>query len=151
MVNNLLVELGIRIAIQLTPLVHLLIPSLTSRSELTVFQVGESHLVWSDHTATGTHLDREVTDGQTLFHRRVADRLTGILHEITRSAAGTHPANDIEGDILCGHTRLTLAVDRDTHRFRFTLHDALRSQGHLYLAGTNTKGDRTHRTVCGGV
>ena len=81
----------------------------------------------------------------------VTDGFTGILHEIARRTAGTHPADDVEGDILCGHTRLALSVDRDAHRFRSALHDALCSQGHFHLAGTNTEGDRTHRTVSRGV
>ena len=95
MENDLLIELSVRITIQLTPLAHLPLPFLASRGKLTVFQIIESNIIRSDHTATGTHLDRKVTDRQTFLHGRITNRLASVLYEIARSTAGTHLTNNV--------------------------------------------------------
>ena len=147
MEDDLFVELSIGIAVQLAPFSQLLFPGFGTGRKLTVFQVIESNLVRGDHTATGTHFDRKVTDGKAFFHRGVADSFTGIFHEVTGSTARCHFTDDIKGEVFSRYAQLTFTVDGDAHRFRFALHNTLGSQCHFYLAGTDTEGDCTHCTV----
>ena len=60
-------------------------------------------------------------------------------------------ADDVEGDVFRGHSRFALSVDGDAHGLRLTLHDALRCQRHLHLAGSNAESDGTHCAVGRGV
>ena len=90
MENDFLVEFGIGVTVKFAPFSQFLFPGFGTGREFTVFQIVESDLVGSDHTTAGTHFDRQVADGQTFFHCRVANRFAGIFNEITGSTACRH-------------------------------------------------------------
>ena len=69
-----------------SPIFHRLVPVSPLRRELTAFQVGESGLVRSHETSAGSHLDRQVAECQTAFHREAADCRAGIFNKVPGGA-----------------------------------------------------------------
>ena len=110
-----------------------MVPCLTLWGVFATFDIVESHLIRSYHTAAGAHLYREVAKRQTSFHREVSHHLTSIFYEIARSTAGGNLCHQIEGDVLGGDTFLQLSVHGDAHRLGFLLQDTLRGHHHLNL------------------
>ena len=145
--THFLVEHGVVIALQCLPIGYGLVPILALRRIFTAFDVGEGHLVGCHHAAACTHFDAEVAQRQAAFHRQTADSLAGIFHKITRGTAGRHLRHHIESEVLGCHSLAQPAVHGDAHRLGPCLEDALRSQYHLHLTGTDTKGYGTHGSV----
>ncbi len=145
--GQLLVEDGIVAALQRLPIGHSLIPVSTLGRILTALEVFERCLVGSHKAATCSHLNREVTEGETTVHRHVADDITGIFNEVTRCARGSQLTHEVEGHVFRRHTALQLAVDVDAHGLRLLLQDALRGQHHLNLGGADTESHSTYSTM----
>ncbi|CDD49491.1 flp pilus assembly protein TadG [Bacteroides sp. CAG:875] len=145
--TNLLVEHGIVIALQRLPISQCLVPFRSFRRIFTTFNVFKGHFVRRNHSSAGTHLDRQVAQGETSFHGQAADSFTGIFHKVTCGTTGRHLRHHIQGYILGCHTFSQLAVNRDTHGFRTSLKDALRSHHHFHLTGTDSESNRSHCTV----
>ena len=66
--SQLLVEDCVIATLQGLPVSHSLVPLFTLRCIFTALDVLECGLIRSYETTTGTHLDREVAEGETTFH-----------------------------------------------------------------------------------
>ena len=66
--SQLLVEDSVIATLQGLPVSHSLVPLFTLRCIFTTLDVLECGLIRSYETTTGTHLDREVAEGETTFH-----------------------------------------------------------------------------------
>ena len=80
--EEFLIKHSIVAALQGLPIGNSLIPSLTLWGILPTLQIIKSGLVRGDEAATGSHLDREVTERKTSLHREVAHHRTRILNKI---------------------------------------------------------------------
>ena len=149
--REFLVEHGIVAALQRLPVGHTTLPLLALRRKLAPFQIGESGLVGGNETASGTHLDGEVAEGQASFHRHVAHHVARILHEIARGTAGGELRHQIERHVLGRHALSQRAVDADAHRLWLLLQNALRGHDHLYLRRSDAESHGTHGPVGRGV
>ena len=147
--TDFLVEHCILITLQCFPIGQCLVPCLTLRSIFASFDVLESGLIRSNHTAAGTHLYTQIAQGQTPFHSQTAHSFSAIFHEISRSAAGRHLRHHIQCYIFCRHSLAKFAVDSDTHCLRTGLKDTLRGHYHFHLTRTDTESHCSHRPVGG--
>ena len=66
--SQLLVEDSVIATLQGLPVSYSLVPLFTLRCIFTSLDVLECGLIRSYETTTGTHLDREVAEGETTFH-----------------------------------------------------------------------------------
>ena len=114
---------------------------------LAPLDVGEGGLVGGDQPSARAHLNREVAQGETAFHRHLLDGLPGIFDEMTGCARGGETCDEIERHILGGHTLAKRTVDRDAHGLGFLLEDALGSHHHLDLARADAERHSTHGAV----
>ena len=103
-VAYLLIKDSILIALECLPIGQRLLPLFTLGCIFTAFDVSKGGFIRSHHPTTGTHLNREVAEGETSLHRETAYGLAGILHKISRSTAGGHLRHHVEGYILGGHS-----------------------------------------------
>jgi hypothetical protein len=83
------------------------------------------------------------------FHRKGADRLTGIFQGVTDAARGADLANDGKRQILCGDVRREPAVNNHAHALRFGLDQGLRRKHMLGLRRTDAEGERTECAMSG--
>ena len=83
--SQLLVEDSIIATLQGLPVSHSLVPLFTLRCIFTTLDVLECCLIRSYETTTGTHLNREVTEGKTTFHRHIFHYIATVLNEVTGS------------------------------------------------------------------
>ena len=83
--SQLLVEDSIIATLQGLPVSHSLVPLFTLRCIFTTLDVLECCLIRSYETTTGTHLDREVAEGETTFHRHILHYIATVLNEVTGS------------------------------------------------------------------
>ena len=83
--SQLFVEYSIIATLQGLPVSHSLVPLFTLRCIFTTLDVLECCLIRSYETTTGTHLDREVTEGKTTFHRHILHYIATVLNEVTGS------------------------------------------------------------------
>ena len=144
-----LIEHGILIAFQCFPVCQRLVPRFAFRSIFASLDVPEGRFVRSNHTAARTHFYAEVAQRKASFHGQAAHRLSGILHKVARSAAGSHFGHHIERHIFGGHPFTQFAVYGDAHRFGTGLQNTLRSHHHLHFARTDAESHRPHCAVSG--
>ncbi|CCZ38083.1 flp pilus assembly protein TadG [Bacteroides fragilis CAG:558] len=101
--------------LQSLPIRHCFIPLFALRSIFTPFDVFKSHFIGSNHTATGSHLNRKITECQPAFHCQTADCLTGVFYKITGCTAGRHFRHHIKSNVLGCNSLTQFAIYRDTH------------------------------------
>ena len=123
--GEFLIKHGVRAALQRLPIRHRLVPVFTLGGKLPTLQISKGGLIRGDKATTGSHLDREVTEGEAALHRERSDNIAGVFNKIACCATGGELRHEIEGDILGGDTLTELAVDGDSHRLGFLLEDTL--------------------------
>ena len=123
--SQFLIEYSVIATLQGFPISHSLIPIFTLRSIFATLDVLKSCLIRSHETTTSTHLDREVTESQTTFHRHVLHNIATILDEVTGSTRSSELTHQIERHILSSYTLTELTIDADTHRLWFALENTL--------------------------
>ena len=139
-----LIEYRIRIAFQRLPICQRLIPLFTFRGVFTSFDILESRFIRGNHTAARAHLYTEVAQSEASFHGQTAHSLSGILHKVARSTAGSHFRHHIERHIFGCHPLTQFTVYRNAHRFGTGLKNTLRSHHHFHFTRTDTESHRTH-------
>ena len=149
--GKLFVEYGIVATLQCLPISNSLIPCLSLWGILATLDISKCRFVWSYKSATRSHLDREVAEGETILHRHIANHIAGILYKIACSSRCCELAHKVQSHILCCNALTKLAVDIDAHRLRLALKDALRGHNHLDLGCTDTESHGSHCSVCRGV
>ena len=80
------VKHGIIAAFQRLPVGDSLVPLGSLGGILFTFKVIKGHTIRSNETTTGTHLNAEVAECQTAFHRKSGDRVSGIFYKVARSS-----------------------------------------------------------------
>ena len=150
-IGDLLVKHGIRVRIELSPLLHGLVPCLAFGGILAALEVFEGDVVGSDETCAATHLDTEVREREATLHAHVTYGRAGILYGIARSTRGSHLCHDVEGHVLGGGTLGQGALDVDAHGLGLALQDGLRSEHLRYLTGADTHSDGAYGSVGRGV
>jgi len=123
--SQLLVEYSVIATLQGLPVSHSLVPLFTLRRIFTTLDVFECGLIRSHEATTGTHLDREVAEGETTFHRHILHDIATVLNEVTGSTRSSELAHEIKGNILGSNTLAELAVDADAHRLWLALENTL--------------------------
>ena len=111
----------------------------------------EGGLVGGDHTGACTRLDGHVAHGHAALHGEGADGGTAVLEHVALAAAGADLRDDGEDDVLSGHAGLEGALNVDGHGLEACQGQGLGGHDVLHLGGADTEGQRTERTVSGGV
>ena len=83
--SQLLVEDSVIATLQGLPVSYSLVPLFTLRCIFTTLDVLECCFIRSYETTTSTHLNREITESQTTFHRHILHYITTVLNEVTGS------------------------------------------------------------------
>ena len=96
-------------------------------------------------------LDRHVADRHPALHRQRLDRRARVLDDVADRAGDAHLADRGQDQVLGGDAEAELAVVVDPHRLGLLLHQALRGQHVLDLAGADPERQRAERAVRGGV
>ncbi len=107
-------------------------------------------MIGSDHAGASPGFDRHIADRHSLFHRQVANGVSGELKDVACSARGSDLANQIQDHVLRGHSAGQFAINAKFERLRLELQKRLRRQNVLNFAGPDAKRERTKRAVrCG--
>src|SRR6266404_1758400 len=143
------VEPGAVVAAQLLPALDRFLKRFAARDERTAFEIGERGFVGRDHAGARAAFDGHVADGHAAVHGEAADGFATVFGDVSIAAADANFADDSENDVLGGDAGGALAVHHDVQRFRARLHQALRGENVLDLAGADAEGERAERAVRG--
>jgi len=121
-------------------------PTLCGRLELVALgdarsrsQVFDRRVVNGDEAGARTGLDAHIADRHPTFHGEVTYRLTPILDDVARAAAGAEGPDDGERDVLGRDARTHVALECDGHGLSFLLGECLRGEHVLDLAGADAE------------
>src|SRR3954447_9356598 len=116
-----------------------------------LLQPGERPLVGGDHPGPAAGLDRHVADRHAAFHRESLDGPSGVLDDVADRAGDADLADRRQDQVLGGDAVAELAFVADAHRPGLALHEALRREHVLDLAGADPERERAARAAGGGV
>ncbi|CDC27281.1 flp pilus assembly protein TadG [Prevotella sp. CAG:386] len=123
--SQLFVEDCVITTLQGLPVSHSLVPLFTLRCIFTTLDVLECCLIRSYEATTGTHLDREIAESETTFHRHIFHYITTVLYEVTSGTRSSELTHEVEGNVLGSNPLTELTVDADTHRLWLALKNTL--------------------------
>ena len=112
---NFFIKNRIIFTLQSFPILDCLIPFFSLRCILTAFDIFESHFIRCNHTSTGPHLNRKVTERQPTFHCKATDRFTRIFYKISGRTTRCHFRHHIESDVFGCYSLAQLTIHRDAH------------------------------------
>lgn len=147
--HDLLVVGGTLIRREGAPVLNSLVPYLSLGGHRASLEVSEGNLIGCHKSCTGSLLDTHVTEGGASLHGQATDGLTSVLDNVSVASGSTDDTDDVEDNVLGGHTKRKLTVDCDAHALGRALDEGLRGKHVLNLGGTNAEGKRSEGTVGG--
>lgn len=105
----------------------------------------------SNHTCTGTRLDRHIAERHPAFHGKRSYRAAGKFNGITRTAGRTYFTNNSQCNIFGRHTRWQIPFDPDQHSFGFPSNQTLCRQNMFNLGCPDTKCQTSKCPMCTGM
>ncbi len=98
------------------------------RDEATTFKVGKRGVVRRDHSIFGAHLDRKITDRQSLLDIQRADRGASVFNGLPGGGCRAQAANGRQDQVFGGDPLARLTLEADAHLSGFALAQGLGRQ-----------------------
>mmetsp|Transcript_24428 Transcript_24428/g.67141 ORF Transcript_24428/g.67141 Transcript_24428/m.67141 type:complete len:232 (+) Transcript_24428:1561-2256(+) len=140
---DILVKHGAFVCPQRLPILDGLLPSCTLWRKRPALEVGKSCLVGRDHPRTRARLDRHVADGHAGLHGKALHHLAAEFNDMASAARRANDTNDMQDNVLRGHTLGQLAADLDPHVLLPLHQQRLGGKNMLDLRGSDTERQRT--------
>ena len=84
------------LAFERLPIGQSLVPIFSFGGVSTIFDIGKSFFVGSNHAAASAHFYAEITKRQSAFHRQIAHRFACVFYKVTGGTASAQLRNQIK-------------------------------------------------------